>query len=79
MINYPDGTEACIGDVVSLAHGTVVGVVREVIDSSKQADAWGLEPDDLGLMVESKQFGLSFYPALFFNEGEIRFVSRAEN
>jgi hypothetical protein len=76
MITYSDGTEARIGDRLSLSHDKDSGVVRDVVDSVQKAKALGLEPQT-GLMIESVATGLTFYPARYASdEDEIRFVSR---
>lgn len=74
MICYPDGTEARIGDIVRLAHDTDSGVVREVFSSIEQARAWNLT--ETGLMIDSEQTGLTFYPVDSLVDDEIRFISR---
>jgi hypothetical protein len=74
MIKYPDGTEARVGDRVSLSHDADSGVVTEVFDSLEKAETWNL--DKTGLMIESVATGLTFYPERSLDEDEIRFVSR---
>ena len=74
MITYPDGTEARVGDRLSLSHDADTGVVSDVVDSPEKAKTWGLE--ETGLMIESVATGLTFYPTHSLHEDEIRFVSR---
>jgi hypothetical protein len=74
MIKYPDGTEARVGDTVSLSHETDRGVVRHVLDSIEFAKLWN--PPEIGLMVDSTASGLTFYPIHSLDRDEIRFVSR---
>jgi uncharacterized protein (DUF779 family) len=75
MIKYPDGTEARVGDRVSLSHDTDRGEVREVFASVEQAEAWNLK--ETGLMIDSVATGLTFYPTHSLDADEIRFVSRS--
>jgi hypothetical protein len=75
MIKYPDGTEARVGDSVSLSHDTARGVVRHILDSVEQAKSWNLE--EIGLMIDSKATGLTFYPMHSLDRDEIRFISRS--
>lgn len=74
MIKYPDGTEARVGDSVSLSHDTDRGVVRHVLDSAELAESWNLA--EIGLMIESTATGLTFYSIHSLDRGEIRFISR---
>ena len=74
MIAYPDGTEAHVGDKVSLSHDTDRGVVSDVIDSHEKAEAWNLE--ETGLMIKSVACGLTFFPLHAWDDDEIRFISR---
>jgi hypothetical protein len=76
MIKYPDGTEARVGDKVSLAHGTDSGVVTHVIDSVAQAASWNL--GETGLMIDSAKTGLTFFPSDSLVDDEIGFISRLE-
>jgi hypothetical protein len=75
MINYPDGTEARVGDRVSLSHDTDSGVVSEVFNSIEEAKAWNL--DETGLMIDSVATGLTFYPTHSLDRDEIKFISRS--
>ena len=75
MIKYPDGTEAHVGDCVSLSHNTDRGVVRYIVDSVEQAKAWNLEK--IGLMIYSTVTGMTFYPIYSLDRDEIRFISRS--
>jgi hypothetical protein len=59
MITYRDGTEARVGDKVSLSHGNDTGVVSEAIESAEKKYQWNIE--ETGLMIESKAYGLTFY------------------
>ena len=74
MIKYPDGTEARVGDSVSLSHETDSGVVRHILDSVELAKSWSLE--EIGLMIDSRATGLTFYPIHSLDRDEIRFISR---
>ena len=74
-IEYPDGTQARVGDSVRLAHGGHRGVVQHVLDSAEESGAWGL--DEAGLMIHTTYGGLVFYPQDSLTDGEIEFVSRA--
>jgi hypothetical protein len=75
MIKYPDGTEARVGDSVSLSHDTDRGVVHHILDSVEQAKSWNLE--EIGLMIDSTAAGLTFYPIRSLDRDEIRFISRS--
>jgi hypothetical protein len=75
MIKYPDGTEACVGDSVSLSHDTDRGMVRHILDSVEQAKSWNLE--EVGLMIDSIATGMTFYPIHSLDRDEIRFISRS--
>ena len=75
MIAYPDGTEARVGDAVSLAHGEHRGVVQHVLESAEEIDGWNLE--EPGLMIDTSYGGFVFYPQHSFTDDEIVFVSRA--
>ena len=74
MIKYPDGVEARVGDSVSLSHDTDCGVVRHILDSVELAESWNLA--EIGLMIDSKATGLTFYPIHSLDRDEIRFISR---
>ena len=74
MINYPDGTEARIGDSVSLSHDTDLGVVLHVLDTVELVELWNLE--EMGLMIDSTATGMTFYPIHSLDRDEIRFISR---
>jgi len=75
MIVYPDGSEACVGDAVALAHGTHTGTVQHIVESAADFDAWNL--DEPGLMIDTSYAGLVFHPARALTPEEIKFVSRA--
>jgi hypothetical protein len=75
MIKYPDGTEARVGDSVSLSHDADRGVVRHVLNSVEQAKSWNLE--EIGLMIDSIATGMTFYPIHSLDRDEIRFISRS--
>ena len=77
MIAYPDGTEARVGDTVSLAHGARTGTVTNVIQSVAEMDAWNL--DEPGLMIDTTYGGLVFHPTHSLTDDEIIFVARAAN
>lgn len=74
MIAYPDGTEARIGDTVRLAHGAHTGVVRHVLESAADIDAWNL--DEPGLMIDTSYGGFVFYAQHSLTNDEILFASR---
>ena len=74
MIKYSDGTEARVGDRVSLNHGTDTGVVLHVLDSIENARTWNLE--ESGLMINQISSGLTFWPGHSLDADEVRFVER---
>lgn len=74
MIVYPDGTEARVGDNVSLSHGTDRGIVCHILDSVDLAKAWNLK--EVGLMIDSVVSGLTFYPLHSLDRDQIKFLSR---
>jgi hypothetical protein len=76
MIAYPDGTQAQVGDAVALAHGEHSGVVRHMIESPEEMDAWNL--DEPGLMIDTSYGGYVFYHKDQLTDDEIVFVSRAK-
>lgn len=73
MIAYPDGTEARVGDTVRVAHGAHTGVVRHVLESAADLDAWGLE--EPGVMIDTSYGGLVFYAQHSLTDDEILLVS----
>jgi hypothetical protein len=75
MIKYPDGTEARVGDSVSLSHDSDRGVVRHILDTVEQAKSWNLQ--ETGLMIDSTATGMTFYPVHSLDRDEIRFISRS--
>jgi hypothetical protein len=75
MIEYPDGTEACVGDAVALAHRANTGTVQHIIESAEDMDEWNLE--EPGLMIDTSYGGLVFHPKHSLTIDEIEFVSRA--
>ena len=74
MIAYPNGTEARVGDVVSLSHGAHSGVVKHVIESPAEIDSWNLQ--ESGLMIDTSYGGYVFYPRPSLTIDEIEFLSR---
>ena len=75
MILYPDGLEVSVGDVVELHHRTYTGIVRHIIDSPADIDAWNEE--EAGLMIDTSYGGLVFHPKHSLTDDEITFISRA--
>jgi hypothetical protein len=73
MICYPNGTEAKIRDRVRIDHGAYVAIVHAVVDSEKRRRSWGVE--GLGLMVETANHGMVFWPIGSLVPEEIEFVS----
>jgi hypothetical protein len=73
-MNYPDGTQARVGDSVLLDHGNNPGVVYDVIDTAERRQHWGVE--ESGLMIESPTYGLLFTSVDGLVDDEIAFVSR---
>ena len=76
MIKYPDGIEARVGDCLGLSHDNDRGVVCHVLDSLDSAKSWGLA--EIGLLIDSRLTGLTFYPIHSLDRDEIRFISRVE-
>ncbi|MHA3774516.1 hypothetical protein ACXR0O_23575 [Verrucomicrobiota bacterium sgz303538] len=74
MINYPDGKEIQIGDAVLLHHRTYTGVIRHIIESPAEMEAWGL--DEPGLMIDTSYGGFVFYPKWSLTDQEVVFASK---
>ena len=69
VVRYWDGTEAQVGDRVTIDE-TQQGIVRDVVDTQEKMKKWGL--DEFGLM-----FDCVFYPERFLREYPVELVSRA--
>lgn len=70
VIRYSDGSEARVGDTVTIDE-TQRGIVRDVVDTQEKMRAWGL--DECGLM-----FDRVFYPERFLREFPVDLISRAD-
>lgn len=73
MIRYPNGAEAKIGDQVRIDHGAYVAIIHAVIDTEKRRRRWSVE--GLGLMVETANHGMVFWPIESLIPDEIEFVA----
>lgn len=69
VIRYSDGTEAQVGDTVTIDE-TQRGVVLDVVDTREKLRHWDL--DEYGLMFDGV-----FYPERFLREYPVDLVSRA--
>jgi len=60
-MNYKTGEVVKIGDSVLIENGKTPGIVQAVIETENDMQEWGL--DEKGISIESKPFGLVFWPA----------------
>ncbi|MBC9251305.1 hypothetical protein A9179_13605 [Pseudomonas alcaligenes] len=59
-MRYVSGEYVELRDCVMLEHGRTEGVVQTIIEAPEQMAEWGV--DEPGLLLESEQFGLVFWP-----------------
>ena len=59
-MRYSCKEEIKIGDTVAIENGKTIGVIEEIIDNNKQKEYWDV--DEYGILINSKPFGLVFYP-----------------
>ena len=50
-MNYPDGKEIQLGDLIWINEGTQVAKVADIIDSKARATDWGLSEGERGIFV----------------------------
>ncbi len=57
---YQSGQYVELGDRVVVENGKTPGIVHAIVGTEDQMKQWGV--DETGLLLESKPFGLLFWP-----------------
>lgn len=60
-MNYKSGEIAELFDRVVIEKGTKPGIVHAIVETPEDMKQWGVE--EQGLLLESKPFGIVFWPA----------------
>jgi len=75
-MRYKSGEVVELGDLVLIEKGKTPGRVHAIVESDADMKEWGL--DEAGISIESKPFGLVFWPEAEVNDPVI-FKNRKEN
>lgn len=59
-MRYRSGERIEVGDSVLIESGKTFGIVLEIVESRLDLGTWNV--DESGIMIESKPFGLVFWP-----------------
>jgi len=73
-MKYSNAEEIKIGDIVSIENKKTLGVVEDIIDSTKQKEYWGV--NEYGVIIKSDPLGLVFWP--IDDEDKVCFIDRAK-
>ena len=59
-MNYATGEKVEIGDQVVIENGKTTGIIHAVVETDSDMKEWKV--DEPGVLIESKPFGLVFWP-----------------
>ncbi|MEC4749044.1 hypothetical protein [Methylomicrobium sp. Wu6] len=75
-MRYLTGEHVEVGDSVLIEKGKTEGIVFAIVDTPEKMNQWGA--DETGLLIESKPFGLVFWPHSEI-EDPVIFCNRAQS